>query len=77
MTLTDIFSETAVHVEGIVAELRVGVGCVEQESVRAELLLRDLGHALVVLVALLRVGKEPVLLRTTEGRAGRVWNKKK
>ena len=75
--LTNIFPVSAVNIEGIITELRVGVGGVKQKAVGAELLLRDLGHALVVLVALLGVGKEPVLLRTTEGRASGVWNKKR
>ena len=72
--LTNVFTVSTVDIEGIVAELRVGVCGVKQKTVGAELFLGEVGDTLVVLVALLQVGEEPVLLRATEWRASSVWN---
>ena len=72
--LTNIFPVSAVNIEGIITELRVGVGGVKQKAVGAELLLRDVGHTLIVFVALLQVREETILLRTPEWRTSSVWN---
>ena len=72
--LTNIFTVSTVNIEGIVAELRVGVCGIKQKTVGTELFLGEVGDTLVVLVALLQVGEEPVLLRATEWRASSVWN---
>ena len=72
--LTNIFTVSTVNIEGIVAELRVGVCGVKQKTVGAELFLGEVGDTLVVLVALLQVGEEPILLGATEGRTSIVWN---
>ena len=66
VTLTDIFSETAVHVEGIVTKLIIGVRSLEEETVRAELLLWDLSRALVVFITLFWVWEEAVWFWTLE-----------
>ncbi len=66
VVLTDELSRPAVDVEGVVALLMVGVTGLEQESVGTELGLRDVVDALVVQVALLRIGEEPVAFRTLE-----------
>ena len=72
--LTNIFPVSAVNIEGIITELGVWVGGVKQEAVGAELLLRDVGHTLIVFVALLQVREETILLRTPEWRTSSVWN---
>ena len=72
--LTNIFTVSTVNIEGIVAELRVGVCGIKQKTVGTELFLGEVGHTLVVLVALLQVGEEPILLGATEGRTSIVWN---
>ena len=64
--LTHVLSDAAVHIEGIVAQLRVGVAGLEQETVGTELGLGDVAHTLVVLVTLFGVREEAVLLRTSE-----------
>ena len=73
--LTNKFPGAALHVKGIVAELAVGVGGLEEQTVRTELGLRHVGHTLVVLVALLRVGEEPVRLGALE--LGRFFKKER
>ena len=65
-TLTDIFSQAAVNVEGIVTKLIIGVRSLEEESVRAELLLWDLSRALVVFITLFWVWEESVWFWTLE-----------
>ena len=64
--LTDVFSVPALDVEGVVAESVDGCGVVEHETVGTELQHSHVVHALVVQVALLRIGEEPVLLRAPE-----------
>ena len=64
--LTDIFSQTAVHIEGIVTKLVIRVGGLEKEAVRAEFLLGDLSRALVVFITLFWVWEESVWFWTFE-----------
>ena len=64
--LTNIFSGTTVNIEGIVTKLIIGVRSLEEETVRAELLLWDLSRALVVFITLFWVWEESVWFWTLE-----------
>ena len=67
--LTDIFSGAAVHVEGIITKLVVGVGGLEQEAVGTEFLLCHLSDALVIFITLFGIREESIWLGTSEGRS--------
>ena len=64
--LTDIFSQTAVHIEGIVTKLVIRIGCLKQETIGAKFLFGDFSDALIIFITLLWVGKKSVWLRTFE-----------
>ena len=64
--LTDKFSGTTVNIERIITKLAVGIRGLEQKTVGTKLGLGNVVDTLVVLVALLGVGEEPVYLRTSE-----------
>ena len=68
--LTNEFSCSAVHVERVVTLLLVRVSVLEEKTVRAELGLGDVVHALVVEVALLRVREETIFFWAFE-----IWEK--
>ena len=66
IVLTDKLPVATVNVERVITLLVVGVAGLEEQTVGAELGLRDVVHALVVQVALLGIGEEAVLLRAVE-----------
>jgi len=68
--LLDIFPGPTVYIEWIVAQFRVRIRGVEQESVRTVFLLRYVTHTLVILVTLVWVWEETILLWT--GRDGAI-----
>ena len=62
--LTDILSSSTIYIEGVVAKLIIGVGCLEQQSIRTELLLWNLPDTFIVFITLFRIREEAVGFRT-------------
>ena len=65
-TLTDIFSQPAVHIEGIVTKLVIRIGRLKQETVGAKFFLWDFSDALIIFITLLWIGEKSVWLGTLE-----------
>ena len=66
VTLTDIFSETAVYVEGIVTKLVIRIGRLKQETVGAKLFFWDFSDAFIIFITLFWVWEKSVWFRTFE-----------
>merc|ERR1719284_95535 len=60
----DILSSSTINIEGVVAKLIIGVGCLEQQSIRTELFLWNLPDTFIVFITLFRIREEAVGFRT-------------
>ena len=65
-TLTDIFSQPAVHIEGIVTKLVIRIGRLKQETVGAKLFFWDFSDAFIIFITLFWVWEKSVWFRTFE-----------
>ena len=66
MLLTDIFSQTTVHIEGIVTKLVIRIGRLKQKTVGAKLFFWDFSDAFIIFITLFWVWEESVWFWTLE-----------